>query len=161
MCRLLEQLSDHNRGQPPRSADDPATAWRDTCTASLCERAATERRLTFSTREFSSPGHKGNHETPDTRRARRTSSPSVPPDAFLRPHLARSSPVARGNARPGSARSFHPRTKSLFLRPRRAHKRSTQRGSANTVITCHTRFRRPPGGWGGLKTALIRNGCLV
>lgn len=84
MCRLLEQLSDHNRGQPPRSADDPATAWRDTCTASLCERAATERRLRFSTQKFSSPGHKGNHETPDTRRARSTSSPSVPPDAFLR-----------------------------------------------------------------------------
>lgn len=146
MCRLLEQLSDHNRGQPPRSADDPATAWRDTCTASLCERAATEHRIRFSTQKFSRP--RTQREPRDTRHP--ACAPHKQPLSASRrlspPHLARSSPVARGNARPGSVGSFHPRTKSLFLRPWPAHKRSTQRGSANTVITCHTRFRRPPGG---------------
>lgn len=114
MCRPLEQLSDHNRGQPPRSADDPTTAWRDTCTASLCERAAIERCRRFSTQKSSSPGHKGNQETPDTRRA----AAQAAPQCLLTPVSAasgRSSPVAWGNARSGSVRSFHPRTKSSFL----------------------------------------------
>lgn len=92
---------------------------------------------------------------PDTKGTTRHQTPGVraaqaAPQCLPTPFSAASGKIVTrrkgGNARPGSVRSFHPRTKSLFLRPRRAHKRSTQRGSANTVITCQTRFRRPPGG---------------
>lgn len=142
-------------GKPPRSADDPATAWRDTCTASPCERASH-----FPPKKFSSPGHKGNHETPDTRRARRTSSPSVPPDRLSPPHLARSSPVARGKRAARVRWELSPAHKKPLSS---ATAGSQKEHTARVRKHCHNLSYALPtaAGVGGLKTALIRNTRLV
>lgn len=134
--KCMAQLGDHNRGRLPTKCRDPATVSSDTCTASLCEQASPPASH-FPPQEFVP---RTQREPPDTRHP---APHQKSPQCLLSPsHLARSSAVPR----PGVREQLSDAHRKLFLRPWPADKRRTQRGSANTVITCHAGFRQPIGG---------------
>lgn len=138
MCKLLAQLSDHKRGQLPRSTGTLRQCGETRAQhLSVCELtlngASDFPPVRFPTQR--------EHQTPDTRRVHRTRSPSVPPFSIASGKIVtRPETQDRGPLEPSAVH------KKLFLRLWQAHKSSTQRGSANTVITFQIGFRRPIGG---------------